>query len=106
MIMRLKYLLLFLRSTLKIGFFFVVFITLLVWPVSKTLGHALKTSLQYYPFITTALCYFYKQAVVPDEYYFYYNARLGKIQLWVFVFVVSYVVCFFLQNLIYRYLCN
>ena len=91
----------FFLSTLKfsvlIGFLFASFSALRFY-VSMT--DSIRLWLQLIPTVGLGFDYIYKELTRKEEYFFYYNQGIGKYQLWIVKFIVMFICCNLLNQII------
>ena len=89
----------FFLSTLKfsvlIGFLFASFSALRFY---VSIIDSIGLWLQLIP--TVGLDYIYKELTRKEEYFFYYNQGIGKYQLWIVTFIVMFICCNLLNQII------
>ena len=91
----------FFLSTLKfsvlIGFLFASFSALRFY-VSTI--DSIRLWLQLIPTVGLGFDYIYKELTRKEEYIFYYNQGIGKYQLWIVTFIVMFICCNLLNQII------
>ena len=56
--------------------------------------------LQLIPTVGLGFDYIYKELTRKEEYFFYYNQGIGKYQLWIVTFIVMFICCNLLNQII------
>ena len=91
----------FFLSTLKfsvlIGFLFASFCALLFF---VRIIDSIGLWLQLIPTVGLGFDYIYKELTRKEEYFFYYNQGIGKYQLWIVTFIVMFICCNLLNQII------
>lgn len=91
----------FFLSTLKfsvlIGFLFAS-VSALRFYVSMI--DSIRLWLQLIPTVGLGFDYIYKELTRKEEYFFYYNQGIGKYQLWIVTFIVMFICCNLLNQII------
>ena len=91
----------FFLSTLKfsvlIGFLFASFSALRFY---VSIIDSIGLWLQLIPTVGLGFDYIYKELTRKEEYFFYYNQGIGKYQLWIVTFIVMFICCNLLNQII------
>ena len=91
----------FFLSTLKfsvlIGFLFASFRALRFY---VSMIDSIRLWLQLIPTVGLGFDYIYKELTRKEEYFFYYNQGIGKYQLWIVTFIVMFICCNLLNQII------
>ena len=91
----------FFLSTLKfsglIGFLFASFSALRFY---VSMIDSIRLWLQLIPTVGLGFDYIYKELTRKEEYFFYYNQGIGKYQLWIVTFIVMFICCNLLNQII------
>ena len=91
----------FFLSTLKfsvlIGFLFAFFSALRLF---VSMIDSIRLWLQLIPTVGLGFDYIYKELTRKEEYFFYYNQGIGKYQLWIVTFIVMFICCNLLNQII------
>ena len=91
----------FFLSTLKfsvlIGFLFASFNALRFY---FSMIDSIRLWLQLIPTVGLGFDYIYKELTRKEEYFFYYNQGIGKYQLWIVTFIVMFICCNLLNQII------
>lgn len=91
----------FFLSTLKfsvlIGFLFASFSALRFY---VGMIDSIRLWLQLIPTVGLGFDYIYKELTRKEEYFFYYNQGIGKYQLWIVTFIVMFICCNLLNQII------
>ena len=91
----------FFLSTLKfsvlIGFLFASFSALRFY---VSMIASIRLWLQLIPTVGLGFDYIYKELTRKEEYFFYYNQGIGKYQLWIVTFIVMFICCNLLNQII------
>ena len=91
----------FFLSTLKfsvlIGFLFASFSALRFY---VSMIDSITLWLQLIPTVGLGFDYIYKELTRKEEYFFYYNQGIGKYQLWIVTFIVMFICCNLLNQII------
>ena len=91
----------FFLSTLKfsvlIGFLFASFSALRLY---VSMIDSIRLWLQLIPTVGLGFDYIYKELTRKEEYFFYYNQGIGKYQLWIVTFIVMFICCNLLNQII------
>ena len=91
----------FFLSTLKfsvlIGFLFASFSALRFY---VSIIDSIGLWLQLIPTVGLGFDYIYKELTRKEEYFFYYNHGIGKYQLWIVTFIVMFICCNLLNQII------
>ena len=91
----------FFLSTLKfsvlIGFLFASFSALRLY---VRIIDSIGLWLQLIPTVGLGFDYIYKELTRKEEYFFYYNQGIGKYQLWIVTFIVMFICCNLLNQII------
>ena len=91
----------FFLSTLKfcvlIGFLFASFSALLFY---VSMIDSIRLWLQLIDTVGLGFDYIYKELTRKEEYFFYYNQGIGKYQLWIVTFIVMFICCNLLNQII------
>lgn len=91
----------FFLSTLKfsvlISFLFASFSALRFY---VSMIDSIRLWLQLIPTVGLGFDYIYKELTRKEEYFFYYNQGIGKYQLWIVTFIVMFICCNLLNQII------
>lgn len=91
----------FFLSTLKfsvlIGFLFASFSAFRFY---VSMIDSIRLWLQLIPTVGLGFDYIYKELTRKEEYFFYYNQGIGKYQLWIVTFIVMFICCNLLNQII------
>ena len=91
----------FFLSTLKfsvlIGFLFASFSALRFY---VSMIDSIRLWLQLIPTVGLGFDYIYKELTHKEEYFFYYNQGISKYQLWIVTFIVMFICCNLLNQII------
>ena len=91
----------FFLSTLKfsvlIGFLFASFSALRFY---VSMIDSIRLWLQLIPTVGLGFDYIYKELTRKEEYFFYYNQGIGKYQIWIVTFIVMFICCNLLNQII------
>ena len=91
----------FFLSTLKfsvlIGFLFASFSALRFY---GNIMDSVKLWFRLIPTVGLGFDYIYKELTRKEEYFFYYNQGIGKYQLWIVTFIVMFICCNLLNQII------
>ena len=91
----------FFLSTLKfsvlIGFLFASFSALRFY---VRMIDSIRLWLQLIPTVGLGFDYIYKELTRKEEYFFYYNQGIGKYQIWIVTFIVMFICCNLLNQII------
>lgn len=61
---------------------------------------SIRLWLQLIPTVGLGFDYIYKELTRKEEYFFYYNQGIGKYQLWIVTFIVMFICCNLLNQII------
>ena len=78
-------------------FLFAYFRALLLF---VSLIDSIRLWLQLIPTVGLGFDYIYKELTRKEEYFFYYNQGIGKYQLWIVTFIVMFICCNLLNQII------
>ena len=79
------------------GFMFASFSELLLY---FSIIDSIGLWLQLIPTVGLGFDYIYKELTRKEEYFFYYNQGIGKYQLWIVTFIVMFICCNLLNQII------
>ncbi len=80
-----------------IGFLFASFSALRFY---VSMIDSIRLWLQLIPTVGLGFDYIYKELTRKEEYFFYYNQGIGKYQLWIVTFIVMFICCNLLNQII------
>ncbi len=90
----------------KFRHYYVFFKSTLLLSIVTGLGlsvsseHILASCMQLIPTAGLGINLLYKEIVHKEEYFFFYNQGIGRIELWIATFFMSATSCFILYNII------
>ena len=86
-----------LKFSVLIGFLFASFSALRFY---VSIIDSIGLWLQLIPTVGLGFDYIYKELTRKEEYFFYYNQGIGKYQLWIVTFIVMFICCNLLNQII------